>query len=343
MARRCSPLGLVTQLLDLTASPREVGRGAEAEAEGNVLASLARLQALGMGAIAEEVMLGDDDTISRFLALQAAARDHGLETFLRLRELTDEALAAMRQRAAQTAAKLAPGEAGPPGLQLMVDLGQPDEADLARWLPLPGRTPAESQTRDGSQQRSMADGPAGAWSRALAFSIFAPDAEAAIRRLDQVAARLLDAAERPGVEQPVWLAAFHVGEEGAASSPADLLQVAVHALALGIERIFLAPGPDSGWWPADLRALPPPLLAFRTLAARLDGAAWIARVAAGQYRIERPGEPACYLLWRDASIAAPPTDLRGALTITSPLGETRRVAAAQLKLTDEPVFVEAED
>jgi hypothetical protein len=323
--------GLVTQLLDFAAPHRPEGSSSSLRPHPSSLVDWAPvldwIAVLGAGALAEEVTLGDETTIPRFVQLQREARAAGLETFLRLRNLTDEALATLREVAAEAAAKLAPGEsAPPPGPRLIVDLGEPDEADLARWLPRPGaRRPRE------------AGGPGGSWSQALAFSLFAPDGETAIHRLQRIAPPLLEAAQRPGIEQPVWLAAFGLGEPG--DDPDGVIQTAAHALALGIERVFLAEGPTSGWWPDHLRTPPAPLQAFRTLARQLDGASRIAHNAPGQYHIPIPGQPDRYLIWKTDAASHLPDALHGPLEVTTPLGERRRVEAARLKLTPEPIFV----
>jgi hypothetical protein len=323
--------GLVTQLLDFAAplgqepSSSLIPHPTSLEDWQPVLEWIA---ALGAGALAEEVTLGDETTIPRFVQLQREARAAGLETFLRLRNLTDEALATLREAAAEAAAKLAPGESVPPGPRLIVDLGEPDEADLARWLPRPG-----------ARRKRDAGGPGGNWSQALAFSLFAPDGETAIRRLQQIAPPLLDAAQRPGIEQPVWLAAFGAGEPETPEDPDGTIQLAVHALALGIERVFLAEGPAGGWWPHHLRTPPAPLQAFRTLARQLDGAAGISRNAPGQYQISVPGQPERYLLWKSEAGSRPPDALHGQLEVTTPFGEVYHVEAARLKLTPEPIFV----
>src|SRR5712692_1876054 len=100
--------GLVTQLLDFAAPLGDAeALMPEKGAWGPVLEWAA---ALGAGALAEEVILGDETTVARFIELQQEARTHGLEIFLRLRELTDEALGTLREMAARAAAKLAPGE-----------------------------------------------------------------------------------------------------------------------------------------------------------------------------------------------------------------------------------------
>ena len=117
--------------------------------------------------------------------------------------------------------------------------------------------------------------------------------------------------------------------------------MAAHALALGIERVFLADGPISGWWPDHLRTPPEPLQAFRTLIGRLDGAAGIACLTSGQYRIEIPGHPDRYLLWKSDTASGLPSGLKGRLEVTTALGETHRIDAARLKLTAAPVFVES--
>jgi hypothetical protein len=285
-----------------------------------------------VGSIAEEVVLGEETTIERFMALQREAGEAGLQSYLRLRNLTDEALAILRERTAEFLASLPPGEHGPPSLKLIVDLGQPDEADLARWLPRPGQ---------GEAFAFRSEGPGGQWSQALAFSVFARDGETALRRLERTALPLLEAALRPGVEQPVWLAAFGAEAPGGTIDPEAVIQVAAHALALGIERVFLADGPTGGWWPDHLRTPPEPLQAFRTLARSLDGAAGITYLAPGQYRIEFPEQPHRYLLWKTDRSSDLPPDLQGVLEITSALGETRRIAADRLKLTAEPIFVKA--
>jgi hypothetical protein len=337
MPIRRACFGLVTQLLDFTAplgvdrTQRE--RGEDPFADPGILrAPLAWAAALGIGSLAEEVTLGEETTIERFMALQEQATDCGLESFLRLRNLTDEALIVLRERAAEFAARLTPGEHEPPQLKLIVDLGEPDEADLERWLPRPGRELAPA---------FGGEGPEGNWSQALAFSVFARDGETALRRLERIAEPLLEAAQRPGVEQPVWLAAFGAEEPGATANPDAVIQVAAHALALGIERVFLADGPIGGWWPDHLRTPPEPLQAFRTVARYLDGAAAITYVAPGQYRIEFAGQPDRYLLWRSDRSSELPAEVRGWLEITTALGETRRIAADRLKLTAEPVFVTA--
>jgi hypothetical protein len=328
--------GLVTQLLDLASTGKEDQPEPASQTDPRPSSTawdriVEQLGALGVGAVAEEVTLGNDETVERFLDLQAAAHRPGLETFLRLRELTDEALQALRAQAIEAAAKLAPGEASPPSLRLMVDLGQPDPEDVARWLPRHGLTAPEAAT--------PADGLGGGWGQALAFSLFAPDAASALRRLDQIADQLLEAAGRPGIEMPVWLAAFGVGDDGPGGSAAGVIQVAAHALSLGIERIFLAAGPEAGWWPADLRSPPPPLQAFRTLTHQLDGAARITRLTRGQYRIERWDETPRYLLWDSDDSARLPSDLGGPLHVTTALGETHAMEAERLRLTDEPIFV----
>jgi hypothetical protein len=323
--------GLVTQLLDLTPDLDEPA------ADGGIAVSpwtavLEQVQALGVGAIAEEVALGNAETVERFLALQAVAHALGIETFLRVQELSEEGLRALRERALEAGAKLSPGEMGPPELRVMADLGQPGEEELARWLPLPGSEQLEG---------GVWEGPAGAWGQALAFSLFAPDGESAIPALDRVADGLVDVAARPGVEQPVWLAAFGVGPEGALGDADGVVQVGAHALARRIERIFLAPGPAVGWWPADLRSPPPPLQAFRTLIAQTVGASDVVRLEPGRYRIVRPEEPERYLLWRSDGTAHLPAGLAGTLVVTSPLGEARHVEAERLRLSSEPLFVEA--
>src|SRR3712207_6553092 len=109
-----SSFGLITQFLDLGSDAATGISGSSSDASWDTL--LAPVAALRVGAIAEEVELGDDDTIARFLELQAAAARHGLELFLRLRELADEGLWSLRERAMEAAAKLAPGQAGPPDL-----------------------------------------------------------------------------------------------------------------------------------------------------------------------------------------------------------------------------------
>jgi hypothetical protein len=340
--------GLVTQLLDLIHPLRgypDLRAGEEQPASSAVIPHpsgheswapiLTQARTLGVGALAEEVALGGDETVTRFMALLRQAREQDLELFLRLRDLTDEALSTLRELATEAAARLAPGETGPPNLRPIVDLGEPDEEDLSRWLP-----PRSPGSADEESPWGWEDGPGGGWSPAIAFSIFAADADAALRRLERVALPLLEASEQPGVELPVWLAAFGVGERGAAESPGDMIKVAAHALALGIERLFLAASPEEGWWPADLRSPPPPLQAFRTLAERLDGADRLTRVAAGQYRIQFSHRPDRYLLWNSDGTSRLPPDLRGPLEVTSVLGETRRVDRVQLALTDEPLFVD---
>jgi hypothetical protein len=219
----------------------------------------------------------------------------------------------------------------------MVDLGQPDAEDIARWLPRGGMTPPPLG------DAALTEGPSGGWGQALAFSLFAPDGAAALRRLDQIGDLLLEAAGRPGVELPVWLAAFGVGDDGPGGSAAGVIQVAAHALSLGIERVFLAAGPDAGWWPADLRAPPPPLQAFRTLTHQLDGATRVARITRGQYLIERLNQRERYLLWDSDGPTGLPAGLRGTIEVTSAVGDTHRMEATQLRLTDEPVFVEIKD
>jgi hypothetical protein len=281
------------------------------------------------------VALGGDETVTRFMELLRQAREQDMELFLRLRGLTDEALSTLRELATEAAARLAPGETGPPNLRPIVDLGEPNEEDLSRWLPPRSPGNAGKESRGGWE-----DGPGGGWSPAIAFSVFAADADAALRRLERVATPLLDASEQPGVELPVWLAAFGVGERGAAESPGGMIKVAAHALALGIERLFLAASPEEGWWPADLRSPPPLLQAFRTLTERLDGAERLTRVAAGQYRIQFPHRPERHLLWSSVGASGLPPDLRGPLEVTSVLGETRRLDRTQFVLTDEPVFVD---
>jgi hypothetical protein len=325
--------GLITQFLDADAPLAEERSSSSFIPHPFSLSdwgpALERTAALGAGSLAEEVVLGDDTTIPRFLQLQDAAAAHGLETFLRLRDLTDEALEMLRQVAAEAAAKLAPGQSSPPGLRLVVDLGQPDEAALARKLQRPW----------GERAREPG-GPGGNWSQALAFSVFAADGETALRRLERTTLPLLQAARRPGIEQPVWLAAFGVGELGATSDPDGVIQAAVHALALGIERVFLADGPSSGWWPDHLFIPPAPLQAFHILTRHLDGAAHVAHLAPGQYQITFPDQPDCYVLWKSPDISPLPAGLHGPLAITTPLGETRRVEAARLKLTAEPIFAQ---
>src|SRR4051812_45649936 len=111
--------GLVTQLLDL--APFSVEATAPVTASGAWNPVVEQLTGVGVGAMAEEVTLGEDDTVARFLELQTAAHQHGLETFLRLRELSDEALQVLRDQAMEAAAKRAPGEVGPPSLRVMVD------------------------------------------------------------------------------------------------------------------------------------------------------------------------------------------------------------------------------
>jgi hypothetical protein len=328
--------GLVTQLLDFTAPLGQErplrSREDDPFADPGILRPpLAWAAALGIGSLAEEVTLGDETTLERFMALQDEASAYDLETFLRLRNLTDEALAVLRERTAEVTANLAPGEPGPPNLKLIVDLGQPDEDDLARWLPRPGEE--ETPVFGG-------EGPEGNWSQALAFSVFARDGDTALRRLERVAQPLLDAAQRPGVEQPVWLAALGAEEPGGVADPEAVIQVAAHALSLGIERIFLADGPISGWWPDHLRNPPEPLQAFRTLAAHLDGAAQIACLGPGQYRIEIPEQRDRYLLWGSDNASGLPLGLEGLLGVTNCLGETHRLDSRRLKLTTEPIFVE---
>jgi hypothetical protein len=327
--------GLVTQLLDFTAPlGAEASQGQRTDDPFSDPAILRPpldwAAALGVGSLAEEVVLGEETTIERFMTLQAEAAGYGLETFLRLRNLTDEALFTLRERAAQVAANLKPGEHGAPSLKLIVDLGQPEEADLARWLPRPGQAGAPLFS-DG--------GPEGNWSQALAFSVFARDGETALRRLERIALPLLEAAQRPGVEQPVWLAAFGAEEPGAAADPDAVIQIAAHALALGIERVFLADGPAAGWWPDHLRTPPEPLQAFRTLARCLDGATGLTQLAPGQYRIEFATQPTRYLLWKTDRNSELPAGLEGRLQVTSPLGGARRIEAGQLRLTAEPIFV----
>jgi hypothetical protein len=334
--------GLVTQLLDLTAD-LPAGEERSADLGGSLPPSrdeawapiLTRARALGVGALAEEVALGGDETVRRFLELLDQAHAQELELFLRLRDLTDEAMSTLRAMATEAAARLSPGESGPPRLRPIVDLGEPNEEDLSRWLP-----PRSPRNPDEESPAGWSDGPGGGWSPAIAFSVFAPDADTALRRLDRLATPLLDASERPGIELPVWLAAFGVGERGAAESPEGVIKVAVHALSLGIERLFLAANPEDGWWPADLRSPPPPLQAFRTLTERLDGGNSLTRVAAGQYRIEFSHRPDRYLLWNSAGSSPLLPGLRGPLEVTNPLGETHRVDRAQLVLTDEPIFVD---
>jgi hypothetical protein len=332
MPIRRAAFGLVTQLLDFCSHSHPLASPSAWEEV------LALLDALAVGAAAEEVTLGDDETIERLLVLQDTAERHGLELFLRLRELAPEALWFLRERVLQARARLAPGETGPPGPRVLADLGQPGEQELTRWLSEQRRASARGSGERATEGGGAGDGPAGGWSPALAFSIFASDGETALRQLDRVAASLLEAAGRPGVEQPVWLAAFHVGEPGAPDGPGGVLQVAAHALALGIERVFLAAGPEAGWWPADLRNPSPVLLAFRTFARYLDGADGVVRVAAGQYRIEFPDQPPHYLLWKSPDVVRRP-DLPVTVTVTTALGERRRLPAAALRLTDEPVFV----
>jgi hypothetical protein len=324
--------GLVTQLLDLTP---DQGEGTEEGGSSPWAEVLEPVRALGVGALAEEVALGDAETVERFLALQAAAHGMGIETFLRVQELSEEGLQALRERALDAAAKLSPGEMGPPELRVMADLGQPGEEELSRWL-----SRAAEEAIGGRGGDEEAEGPAGAWGQALAFSLFAPDGESAIPALDRVADRLVAVAARPGVEQPVWLAAFGVGAEGPAGDAEGVVQVGAHALAMGVERIFLAAGPEAGWWPADLRSPPPPLLAFRTLSAQLDGASHVVRIGAGQYMIERPDQPERYLLWRSDGNAGLPAGLTGTLVVTPLLGEAQLVDVARFRIRNEPVFVE---
>jgi hypothetical protein len=327
--------GLITQLLDASAPFGEERLSSSLLPHPSSLSderrALEGAAALGVGSLAEEVALGDDTTVPRFLQLQHAAAAHGLETFLRLRDLTDEALEVLRQGAAEAAARRAPGEIDPPGVRLVVDLGQPDKADLERWLQRP---------RGEDPQHPEGFGPGGHWSQALAFSVFAPDGETAMRRVERIARPLLQASQRPGIEQPVWLAGLGVGEAGATSDPGGVIQAAAHALALGIERIFLADGPAGGWWPDHLHTPPDPLRAFHTLAQRLDGATDILHLAPGQYRIGFPGRPDRCLLWKHPDTATLPAGLHGLLEITTPIGETRHVEAARLKLTAEPIFVD---
>lgn len=344
--------GLVTHLLDLTPQSRTEGRRSQAGSgvgprvssslDSSTLdawaAALDSIRALGAGALAEEVTLGETETVASCLHLQEAARHHGLEVFLRLHDLTDEALEYLREAERELAEKLAPGDTGPPRLQLMVDLGEPDEADLARWLP---RRDRAASPRGGLASLSPESGSGGGWSRALAFSLFDSVAEAALRRLDRIAALLLEAGSRPGVEQPVWLAAFGIGDEGAAGDPNGVIKIAAHALSLGIERVFLAAGPDDGWWPADLRMPPPPLQALRTLTGRLEGASHLVHIAPGQYRLEFPEQKPRFLLWKSPSGARLPTDLEGPLEVIDPLGHISQMEAARLRLTDQPVFVGA--
>jgi hypothetical protein len=327
--------GLVTQLLDFTAPfGTEALRGDRKDdpfSSPEVLRPpLGWAAALGVGSLAEEVVLGEETTIERFMTLQEEAGAYGLETFLRLRNLTDEALFTLRERAAQIAPDLKPGEHGSPSLKLIVDLGQPDEADLARWLRRPGQAGAPLFGEAG---------PEGNWSQALAFSVFARDGETARRRLERTALPLLEAAQRPGVEQPVWLAAFGAEGPGTAADPEVVIQVAAHALSLGIERVFLADGPTGGWWPGHLRTPPEPLQALRTLVRCLDGAAGIVCLAPGQYRIEFAAQPSRYLLWKSDRTSELPAGLEGRLEVTSSLGGVRRIEPGQLKLTAEPLFV----
>src|SRR4051812_8828439 len=116
--------GLVTQFLDFTAPlGAENPRRREDDpfsAPGILRPPLAWAAALGVGSLAEEVTLGEETTIERFMALQTEAGAAGLQTFLRLRNLTDEALATLREQTVQFLERLTPGEHGPPTLKLIV-------------------------------------------------------------------------------------------------------------------------------------------------------------------------------------------------------------------------------
>src|SRR5688572_33090170 len=112
--------GLITQLLDLADLPALPSSPHAVTPWQTVLPSI---RALGAGALAEQVVMGDDDTMTRFMELQREARAEGLDLFLRLQNLTDEALEALRDRAVVTAADQAPGQSAPPTPRLLVDLG----------------------------------------------------------------------------------------------------------------------------------------------------------------------------------------------------------------------------
>jgi hypothetical protein len=142
-----------------------------------------------------------------------------------------------------------------------------------------------------------------------------------------------DALRQAPCRLPAWLAMLEVGEEPEA--PARAVQFAAHVLALGVEKVFLAPP-----WGAPV--LDPTLQAYSLLGHHLEGASRIAQTARGQYRIEVPGRHNLYLLWAAAGIHRLPSSLQMPLQVTDLAGATRRVAATHLKLAEQPVFVDRE-
>src|SRR4051794_3111050 len=96
--------GLVTQLLDLTAETtageqRPTGPAVSpySAAHESWASILTQVRTLGVGSLAEEVAMGGDETVARFMNLLRQAREQELELFLRLRDLTDEAMSTLRE------------------------------------------------------------------------------------------------------------------------------------------------------------------------------------------------------------------------------------------------------
>jgi hypothetical protein len=151
--------------------------------------------------------------------------------------------------------------------------------------------------------------------------------------LNAAAVAVHEALGRAPRRLPGWLTALHVGAE--VDAPTRAVQFAAHALALGIEKVFLGP-------PWGMPVLEPTLQAYGLLGSHLEGASRIAQTARGQYRIEIPGRHNLYLLWAAVGIHRLPSSLQMPLHVTDLTGATRRVEATRLKLTAEPVFVDRE-